>query len=81
LKSASGARRAGDPWWPEHRLQDFLKGLPIQGAIQPFQKIIRRRGGHQTIKQSHLCVGRRLHASLTHFQIIRSNEFCRGLKL
>jgi hypothetical protein len=28
-----------------------------------------------------LCVGRRLHGSLTHFQIIRSNEFCRGLGL
>ncbi|MGA9452627.1 MAG: hypothetical protein WBW41_14930, partial [Verrucomicrobiia bacterium] len=33
------------------------------------------------VQQPHLCVGRRLHIPLTHSQIVRSKEFCRGLRL
>ncbi len=62
-----------------HRLQRLFNRLPIQSLIQPPQKLIGRRGDHQAVQQSHLCVGPRLHDSLTPNQIIRSKEFCRGL--
>ena len=64
-----------------HRLQRLFHRLPVQRPVEPFQKIIRRRGDHQAVRQSHLCVGRRLHGSLTHNQSNRSKEFCRGLHM
>ncbi len=60
-----------------HRLQCFLQGLPIQGPIQPFQKIIRRRGDHQAVQKSKLGVGRCLHTSRTLHSITKFQDFCR----
>src|ERR1035437_234423 len=62
-----------------HRLQRFFQRLPIQSPVEPLQKIIRWRGDHQAVQQSHLCVGRRLHIPLTYTHADRSKEFCRDL--
>ena len=64
-----------------HRLQRFFQWSPVQLAIQPGQKIIRRRGDHQAVQKSQLRGGCRLQASRTQRSKMGFQELCRGLDL
>jgi hypothetical protein len=64
-----------------HRLEGRLHRLPVQDGVEPLQKIVGRRRGHQAVQKSHLRIGRRVHAFLTVNQIKCSSSFCRGLEL
>ena len=75
------ARTADVPWWPDTSLATPFQRPPIQRPVEPFQKIIGRRGAHQAAQKSKLRIGRRLHGSLTSYKMTCSNVFCRGLKV
>src|SRR5260221_14501788 len=81
LEARQRGRRADAPSSWIHRLQRLFQRLPVQCAIQPFQKIVRRRGAHQAVQKSKLRIGRRLHISRTLDSKIKFQNFCRDTKM
>ncbi len=60
-----------------HCLQRLFQRLPIQRPVEPFQKIVGRRGVHHAVHKSKLGIGRRLHISRTFNSNTKFQDFCR----